>query len=187
LEQSEASEVKGLWFVTAKDYILEHHGSHAFDQIVWRLDKPLRPVLTDCLTSEWYPEIALSEALAGMSAVLARGVEPRFREIIAECTTFGVNRFFRALLGVTSPRFVMRRVPAMWKHVRRGAGRVEVCDTPSGTLVRYRDFPRFYDPNYRTLTLGSLTALLRICSSDEPKIGIKSYDASSLDVEIVHD
>jgi hypothetical protein len=181
------SEVKGIWLVSARDYIVRDHGPDALARIALHLEPELRATLTDPLPSAWYPEQSLAQSLAGMNVVLARGSETRFCEIIAACTTFGVGRFFRVMLRASSARFVMRQVPAMWQHVRRGAGRVAVRDTGRGSLIAYRDFPYFDDPNYRNLTLGSLTALLEICSGRRPNIAIRRFDTSSLDVEVVHE
>jgi hypothetical protein len=181
------SEVKGIWFVTARSYVLEEHGPERLAAMAAMMDERWRSVLREPLTSVWYPEQALSQALAAMCAVLANGSQDRFTRVVEDCTAVGVSRFFKVMLLVSSARFALRQVPTMWRHIRRGAGRVEVADRKTGTLVAYREFPYFDDPNYRSLTLGSLTAMLRICTRHTPQVTIRAYGKSWLDVEVVHD
>ena len=55
------SEVKGIWFDSARGWLERHHGREMFDRIDARVAAPYRGILRDALTSDWYPEEALAE------------------------------------------------------------------------------------------------------------------------------
>ena len=86
------------------------------------------------------------------------------------CTEIGVSRFFRVLLRLSTPGFVLRQVPTMWRHIRRGRGEVRVREEDGAFVLEYSDFPWFADPLYEHLTVGSVRALVRIATGKAPTI-----------------
>ncbi len=181
-----SSEVKGVWFVTARSYVLAHGGAPALEALLGYMDREHHEAITEPLASAWYPERALGQALAGMRQTLAGGDASEFREIMEECTRIGVNRFFRVLIRVSAPAFVLRQVPTMWRMIRRGDGDVVVEPTAGGTLIHYSGFPCFDDANYRLMTKGSLAALVRLCTQKPPLVDVVDYGRDWLDARIVH-
>ena len=182
-----ASEIKGVWLVTARTWVLEHHSREMLAAIASHVDETERSAITDPLPSEWYPEQVLQQALRGLRAEAAGGSNERFLEIMRQCTRLGVSHFFRVLLRLSSPSFVLRQVPTMWRQIRRGPARVEVTSEPDVITVRYRKFPFFDDENYRLLTLGSLTAVVELCTSERPRVTLGEHGADWLDVVIASD
>lgn len=180
------SEVKGVWFVTAKSYLLGQRGPEAVEWVAERLDPAFRNAMLEPLTSGWYPERALAQGLDGMREVLGAVDDEVFCRIMRECTEIGVNRFFRALLRSSSPEFVLRQIPTMWRHIRRGQGRVDVERAPGGTLIHYSDFPWFEDVNYRLLVKGSLGAIVAIAARRLPPVDISGYGSDWLDARVEH-
>ncbi len=157
------SEVKGVWFATAKKYASEKFGPLAVADLIANVGPACAEVLTHGIASAWYPEEIFGEALAGIRHVLAGDDSALFVRVMEEATLVGVNRFISSLIGKANPAFVMRRVPAMWAHVRRGPAVVTVDATDAGAEVHYSQFPYFGDENYVYLTQGSLRALVAIC------------------------
>jgi len=180
------SEVKGVWFVTAKSYMLDHGGAKALERVAEQLDPAFREAILDPLTSAWYPERALAQALAGMREVLGAIDDEVFCEVMRECSELGVNRFFRVLLRLSSASFVLRQTPTMWRQIRRGQGRVEVEPVQGGTLIHYRDFPWFEDVNYRLLAKGSLGAIVAIAAGKLPRVDIVDFGSDWLDARVEH-
>lgn len=180
------SEVKGVWFVTARAYLVEHHGESVADEVAQRMSPAHRAALATPLASEWYPELALAEALAAMREVVARGRAAEFARLLDACTTLGIGRFFRVMLGLTSTTFVLRQVPTMWGQIRRGAGQVSVEQSDDSTLVRYAEFPWFKEDDYIVLTLESLRALTRVAARREPHVSLVERRRDALTVEIRH-
>ena len=131
------SEVKGVWFVAARDYALEVHGQAVLDQLVERTPPQYRDVYHAPIASAWYPEEALQEALSMLYEIVAQENDFLFEQIVEGCTEKGVNRLFQLLLRMTSPGLVLRMVPTMWRQVRRGAGQVDVDQYAGHTIVRY--------------------------------------------------
>jgi hypothetical protein len=174
------SEVKGAWFVAARAW-LEERG--ALSTIAREVDDETRRALVEPIPGQWYPESSLQSALGAMRTYVAPRRE-EFVDALDACTVIGISRFFRALLRVASPGFVVRQVPTMWKHIRRGAGQVSVEATEGRARVMYREFPYFADDNYRILTEGSLRAVVRTCTGQNPRVLIMRATNESLDVDI---
>jgi hypothetical protein len=180
------SEVKGMWFSTARRYILERAGEEALQVMSYRVDRAYRDVILEPLPSEWYPERALQQAMSAMHAVVAGGKDAVFVEAMEACTTLGIHHFFRALMRLGSPAYILRKTPAMWNHIRRGAGQVAVEADDRLAVIRYTEFPYFRDPNYRLLTIGAVRALIRICGHSQPIVEVAEYDWNAVTVRAIY-
>ncbi len=178
------SQVKGIWFVSALEYAREVHGEDVVKRIVATTPARYRDIYESPISSAWYPEEAFEIGLIVAYDVVAQGSDFMFEQIVEGCTEKGVNKLFRMLLRASSPSFVLRRVPTMWKQIRRGAGHVEVQQQLGRSLVRYSEFPWFRNPLYRMLTVASLRSLVRYCNGRSPRIEIAHQSASTLDVQI---
>jgi hypothetical protein len=176
----ERSEVKGIWFATARRYMLDAHGRDALAAVIEEVPADHRDALSAPLASQWYPEEALQESLRAASRVMARGNRDKMLELLEGCSIVGVNHFFRIALRITTTAFALRMLPTTWAHMRRGPGRMEVDLRAGEGIVDYLDFPYFDDLNYRLLVLGTLRPLLRLSTGREPRVDIERYDARSL-------
>jgi hypothetical protein len=181
---SEPSEIKGVWLVTARAYVLDRHGRAALERIASSVDPSLASAVLEPLPSHWYPEAVLQQSLRGMKSAIAHDSDDGLLRVMEGCTELGISRFFRALLRLSSPDFVMAQVPTMWRQIRRGPGKVSVERTADGQVIHYTSFPYFDDPNYRLLTLGSLTAVLRLCTKNPPRIRLGAQGKDFLDAII---
>ncbi len=174
------SEVKGVWFVSARAW-LEERG------VLMTAAKPLPPAVRSALLepmpTAWYPEETLQQAMSGVRATLARDGD-QFIDAMDGCTVIGTSRFFRALLRLATPGFVLRQVPAMWRHIRRGDAHVDVVVEGDSARIEYSAFPFFGDENYRLLTEASLRAVVRTCTGRNPKVTIAKWSADALTVDL---
>ena len=177
-------EVKGVWFVSLRDWLEAKFGRDVTQKIAARLSSANREAMTDPLPSAWYPEEALSAALRATDAELTHGDREAFLDLIDACTQVGLSRFFKVLLRVATPRFVLQQVPTMWRQIRRGTGCVSAVPVAGGIELRYTEFPYFSEPLYELLTLGSVRALMRTCTGSTPELRIvhRSRDALTLRV-----
>lgn len=178
------SEVKGVWFVSMRAWMTEHLSEREQAAVSAAVAQEHRAQFTDPLISEWYPESMLHSALSAAHRVIANGDDARFVEVIEGCTEIGVNKFFRLLLRLSTVSFVAKLVPTMWKQIRRGAGEVHVEAIGDEARIFYRRFPRFADPLYALMTLGSLRALVRISTGGEPTVEIRDRGPDHLTVAI---
>lgn len=178
------SEVKGIWFDSARGWLDRHHGRARLERIDARVAPQYRGILRDALTSGWYPEEALAEMLFAMRAELTDGSREAFIGIIESITLEGVGRFFRLVLSLASPTFVLRKVPVLWDRMRRGAGRVEVEVLPDRVRLHYREFPWFGDENYRLMTVGTLTGICKAAGARAPQVEIVDWGRDRLDVDV---
>lgn len=187
MDQRDQHEVKGVWFVTARSFVLEHHGEETLRGIRDWIDPAYRHVVEEPIASEWYVEAALQQTLAAANQVVAAGDKDRFVEFIEGCTEQGVSRFFSVLIQLSTPAFIMGKVPFMWERIRRGPGFVEVEATDDGSFIHYQRFPYFDDFLYRMLTVGSLRAVTRRCTGTEPDVRVLEWGPDELQVLVRHD
>ncbi|MBO6934978.1 MAG: hypothetical protein JJ863_08380 [Deltaproteobacteria bacterium] len=156
-----AHEVKGSFFVIARKLLRERYADRE-KEFMAALGPEVRATYEDTLASEWLPEEHLQEMLGALRSVVARGEAVRFETLLEESVEMGVHSFFTALLSLASAGFVLRRIPVLWKLIRRGGSHVSVRKHPEGTLVCYQAFPYFDDPVYEALTRASIRVLLRL-------------------------
>lgn len=177
-------EVKGVWFVSLREWLEANVTREVTQKIIARLSPANREAMTDALPSAWYAEEALAEALRAIDAEVTRGDREAFVDLIDACTQVGLSRFFKVLLRMATPRFVLQQVPTMWRQIRRGEGRVSAVPVADGVELRYAEFPYFSEPLYELLTLGSVRALMRTCTGSTPELRIvhRSRDARTLRV-----
>ena len=181
------SEVRGAWFVTARSYVEARWGTETLAQIAEGVTEDRRRAVTDPIASEWYPEEWLQDTLAAAHRIVAKGDRDAFIEFIEGCTEQGVSRFFSVLIELSKPAFILSKVPFMWDRVRRGPGRVVVSARDRGTRLHYSRFPYFGDPLYRMLTVGSLRAVVRRCTGEEPDVRIVDFSDDECVVDVLHD
>ncbi len=180
------SEVKGLWFVVARRYIVDHHDPALPYEMASLVDPSLKEVILDPMRSAWYPEAALQQFMAAFDELVTHGDHKRLVAAFEECTLQGVHRFFQALLRLTSPDFLLRKTPTLWSYVRRGQGTLSVETDERRAVVRYRDFPYFDDARYRLLALGTLRPLATLCGGTTPRAEVLDYGKEWLDVRVTY-
>jgi len=178
-------EVRGAWFVAARDEVIARFGQDGLEVLVSAMPAKHQSILREATGNAWYPEVALQTCLHSLRLQLAGGHEVRFGELLESCTERGTGRFFATLLGLSSPRFVLKNVPKMWKSIRRGPGFVTVePDGPTAMMLHYQCFPFFADPIYEELTVHSVRALVRLCTGTDPLVSIERSTGDSVDLRV---
>jgi hypothetical protein len=175
------SEIRASWVLTARRLIEELRPS-AKPELVRYLPASHANVLDDAVPGDWYPEEVLSGLLLGLHEVMADGDAARFEVLLERAVELGIHRFFSAVLKLSSPGFVLARVPTLWNLSRRGTGRVRVERQVEGSLVSYRDFPYFHLERYRVLTRASIRVLLRQTGIAAPIVEIVRHSDVTCDV-----
>ncbi len=118
------SEVKGIWFVTARRYILSEYGQEAFDRYAAAVPEHIRADVIDPVVSAWYPEEMLRDALTAFHAEVAAGDDDVFSQAMERCSVLGVHWFVQILVSVATPEYLLRLMPATLRILapRTGAG-----------------------------------------------------------------
>ncbi len=184
MHPSVAHEVKGSFFVIARKLLRERYADRE-PEFMAALTPEVRATYEDTLASQWVPEEHLQEMLGALRSVVARGELARFETLLEESVEMGVHSFFTALLSLASAGFVLRRIPVLWKLIRRGGSRVRVEKHAEGTLVCYEAFPYFDDPVYEALTRSSIRVLLRL-TGEEGTVRVVQRTATHLHILGVH-
>lgn len=181
----DASEVKGAWFVSARGSLVDADGPDAIEDIASRM-RHHAEALREPLPGTWYPEAALAEMLRAMDAYLGHD-EAVFEARIVDATRRGVNTFFRLVLAMTSPAFLLGRVPTLWSLLRRNdTARIKVESEAGASTIHYRDFPWFVEPLYRTMTVGTLRGIVEINTGRRPEAAIVDAGSDHLSVRVVY-
>lgn len=178
------SEVKGIWFASARKWVVADLGDAALRSVLAELDGVAREALEDPLPSHWYPEEALQRSLDAARRVLCDDDSDRMLEMLERVSLVGINTFWRTALRITSTEFALRALPITWKHIRRGPGEMTVDVENGSAKIHYRKFPYFDDPNYRLLVLGTLRPLLRVSTGREVPVTIASYTKDALSAHV---
>jgi len=180
-----AHEVKGSFFVVARKLLRERYADRE-PAFLAALSPSVRATYEETLASEWVAEEHLQEMLGALRSEVARGDLQRFEKLLEESVELGIHRFFTALLSLANAGFVIRRVPVLWKLIRRGGSHVHVREHAEGTLVCYEDFPYFDDPNYEALTRASIRVLLRL-TGEPGVVRLEHRTATRLSILGAHD
>lgn len=155
-----------------------------YEQMLAALVPDDRQTVTSPMPSAWYPESTAADFQRAWFDVGAGGDEPAFEHMIATASEQGVNRFFRALARVATPRFLIKQAPTIWKHLRRGPATVAVEERGSRMVVRYGRFPFFEDPLYRRVFPLQVATLVKVATGTAPPTRVLDFTKTSLDTEI---
>jgi hypothetical protein len=110
-------------------------------------------------------------------------VEP-YCKFIESCAVVGINRFLRVLLSLTSPAYVLTKMPVFWARHRRNNGTLNVDLGTRSARLHYAGFPFFDDRNYRVMVRGILCKTLEITSGERPDVTVRDYTRDSLVVDM---
>ena len=158
------SQVKGLMIFTLKRYILEEHGEHVFERYAASAPEETRDAIRDPLPSRWYPEVVMRDAVEACHRAVCNGSDTLFSHAMEKGATLGTHWFFRMLVQVTSPRYLVRLMPTALRQMRRGSVKLDVELRDTDATLRVTDHPFADHPLYRLATPAILGGLVRICT-----------------------
>lgn len=176
-------QVKGAFFVAARAWI-DAQRPDALGAILDRIPAEHRRALAEPMPSVFHPEDALAHALRALDAEVTHGDREAFVDVMDACTEIGLGRFYRVMLRVSTPRFVLKQLPVVWKQLRPGGGHVSVVEQGGAHELRYASFPFFDDDRYEWMTVGSLRALVRVSSGKQPALDVLARSGDRLTVRI---
>ena len=176
--------VKGNVFVTVREWLTREHGREAYDDLLGAMPEDHAAEVRDPLPSIWHPEEVHQSMLHGLHAVFCDRDSRRYRDAIAELTILGVHKFARLILQMSSNAFVLRRLPTLWRVIRRGPATTDVEQREGLTTIRYGAFPFYGDELYRLYILGVLTGIVRVSAGADPEVRVVSHDVDRMRVEL---
>jgi hypothetical protein len=177
-------QAKGIWFVTARRQLLDTHGEEALRRVADRMGEAHAHALTDPLASAWYPEASFQRAMAAVAEEICGSDPDRFIDFIEACTVQGINRFLRIILSMTSPAYVLAKMPVLWARHRQYGGRLHVEIGDQHARLDYTEFPFFDDRNYRLFARGVLRKTLEVSSGVRPDVIVRDYATDRLLLDV---
>jgi len=179
------TEVKGLWFASTRSYLRRVGGDDLLETLAVQMPKHA-DALREPVVGAWYPEAALHELLEALWQTSGRDREV-FVDHCTKATHEGVGKFFKILISLGSPGFVLRKVPVMWGRLRRG-DRCEIVVTPGQgeSVVAYRRFPWFRHEVYHLMTEGSLRGLVEMSTGKLPRTEVLESGIEHVVVRVTH-
>jgi hypothetical protein len=163
---------------------LDRHGEAGVARVVRALGDDYGFLLTDPIASEWYPETSLQRSLGAVSTVTCEREPEKFCEFIEACTVFGINRLLRIVLALSSPAYVLAKMPALWARHRRNNGALSVEIRTRSARLSYSSFPFFDDANYRIMIRGILRKALEMSSGERPDVIVRDFTRDCLTVDM---
>lgn len=173
-------EVKSLTFVTLRKVLSDTFEAETIDAIREGLDPQTRDVLDNVGVGQWVPEDFMAQMMEAIYRRAFAGDDDKFIVFARTLGSEGVSRFLRIFLSLVSARFILRRVPVVWDHLRRGAGCVVAEKDEFGVRIRYAGFPFFGRPEYRLLSLANCQALVLAATGDVPRGAVESWSEDTL-------
>lgn len=167
--------VKGAFFVTAHRHLVENHGASALHAIARAMQKDNRHALLEPLPSHWYAEDVFLDAMKAVNVVHAQLDARVFCQFIEQCTVLGVHSFFRVLLRVTSPAYMLRQMPVMMRQFRRNDWTCEVDADDQRALITYGNCPYLTHRLYRIYGMAMVSQCVELCSSTKPAVELEEH------------
>jgi len=177
------SEVKGIMIVTLRRYILEEHGEHVFERYVARAPEETRAAIREPLPSRWYPEVVMRDAVEACYDAVCNRSDTLFSHAMDRGATLGTHWFFRMLVSVTSPRYLVRLLPTALRQMRRGSVKLEMQVRQSDATLRVTGHPFADHPLYRLATPAILGAVVRLCTQSG-RVTLVDYGPTTQVVEV---
>ena len=177
-------EVKGAYFVVARRHVLEAFGEDVLEHVIAEMPVAHREALEEPSGSAWYPETYLSSAQRAVADAVCDGNLDHFERIMESCVELGVNTFFRVLLGVTTPDFLLRQYPTLYTRVRRGCSRVQVERSGPRTFIHYLDFPNAHDELYHRTVCATFKVLIGLTGQSLSGVRITQFSHSSITASV---
>ncbi len=174
-----ASEVKGAWFVTARRYVLQDHGPEVFSRYVAAAPAASRDALSDPVVSRWYPEEVMRDALEAFFREVSARDADKFTAAMERCTVLGTHWFVQMLVSVSTPRYLLRLLPATLRQLRRGPVRMTVDVRERDATLRFAHHPNSDHPCYRLATPAILRAILRLCVGQSARAVLVESDETT--------
>jgi hypothetical protein len=170
-----AAQVKGVWFVTAKRHLVETHGASKLHAIARAMKREHGAILLEPLASEWYSEDVFHDAMRAVHHVHAQLDTRVFCEFIEACTVLGVHSFFRILLRITSPAYLLQKMPVITAQYRRNDWTCVVEADEERATITYRNCPYVADRIYRLYATAMIAKVVELCSGQRPAIEVADH------------
>jgi hypothetical protein len=178
------SEVKGAWFMTARRYILQDYGEEVFARYVAAVPEELRDAIADPVVSRWYPEDAMRYGLEAFFQEVSGRDPERFGAAMERFAVLGTHWFVQVLVSVTTPRYLLRLLPAALRQLRRGSVRLVIDVREGSATLRFTNHPFADHICYRVATPAIMRAVLRFCVGQSARATLSQCDETTQIVEL---
>ena len=179
-----AQEVRGVFFASARRYLVERHGAEALERVLAAIEPAHRRALERPEPDEFYPEQAWREVLHALNDQLAGGDPEKFVQIVHDSSSMGIRLFVHVVLRLASTTAVLRRTPKLWARMRRGPATLSVEEAPDRIRLRYARYPLLSDPLYPLMLKGLVGALSEASAGYVPPIRVVDRGPDWLVLEV---
>jgi hypothetical protein len=177
---------KGVWFVTARRQLLVQHGEETVARVAARMGEEHAHAMLEPVTSAWYEEATFQRAMAAVADETCAGDTERFVDFIEACTVHGINHFLRIILSLTSPAYLLSKMPVFWTRHRKNNGELAVEIGHQSARLHYTKFPFFDDRNYRLFVRGILRKTVEVSSGVRPEVTVRDFGKDRLLVDVYY-
>jgi hypothetical protein len=144
----------------------------------WRAD------IEDPVLSRWYPERMMLGACSAFYEAVAARDDNKFNDAMEACTVLGTHWFVQMLASVTTPRYLLRLLPAALRQVRRGPVRLALDLRERDATLTFQHHPFADDHCYRLATPAIMRAILRLCVGQTARATLVGFDKTTQVVKV---
>jgi hypothetical protein len=177
-------EVKGIAFASVHHWLDETFGPPGVERLCRGLAPETAAAIRRPMPSVWYDEGVHADMLHGIYRDVCDGDETRYRQVIEAVTTIGLKRFARLILSMTTPAFVIHRLPTLWRILRRGPATVGVREVSGMFRVTYDHFEYFDDETYHGYLIAVVRAIILVPTEVKPDIVVSGFTPTRLTLQI---
>ncbi len=176
-------EVKVLTFITMRSFVPRRMGEDAYASMRAGLSPETLASFDLEDPGEWVPEAHMHEVMRWVYDQMLESDDDAYLEFARDLAKAGISRFLRIFLSLASERFVLSKIPTVWKRLRRNAGQVSSEHADGIIRLSYDGFPFFGDRVYRLLSLANCEALVFAATKRLPLGAVKHWSKSSMILE----
>ena len=126
----------------------------------------------------------MRDALEAFYRVVAQRDAEKFASGMERCTVLGTHWFVQVLASVSTPRYLLRLLPAALRQLRRGAVRMTVDVRERDATLRFMNHPFSDHPCYRLATPAILRAVLGLCVGQAAHAVLVESDSTTQVVDL---
>jgi hypothetical protein len=165
--------VKGITFRGLVGSIRRTLGEPTLERVLARLPPELAKTIRSqdgYISNVWYPLADYRALHAAVRSVTGKGPELA-RELSRQATLDDFRGFYRVLLSVLSPEFLLRRSPLLFSRFF-DTGKMEVTRAETGRADAYFSGCVGFDRNIWEDAIGGCVAVLELCGAKDVQIRV---------------
>jgi uncharacterized protein (TIGR02265 family) len=171
-------KIKGLVILSRKEFVKEHFGEEAWDQILGQLPQEHRQMITETfLSTQWYPFEIGDHIDKAIVQVLGKGDNLVFEQLGAKSAQKSLSKEHRSFLAAGDPQSFMKKTGTIYKFYYDTGYREYKATGPNSGVVTTYDAETYSLPDCLTV-IGWYKEALKMCGAKKVEMAEEECRAS---------